>query len=99
MRRLLSESAFGEIYDEDLSGVHQRGNVDGAFRLPEQIANEGIAEERPDLVLNRRDGFIAEARLVFGELHFPEGAHDVVGAMDEKPCSVIGIDEESRESE
>jgi hypothetical protein len=76
-----------------------QADVDRAPGLADDRTNDRIANELSDLVLDRGNGFLAEARVVRGELLLPELPHGAVAAASEEPLTVVVVDEQSEKVE
>ena len=67
--------------------------------LAEDRSDERVGEECADLVLDRRDRLVAEARVVGGVFGLPEGSHDRIVAADDEPIAIGLVDQQAGESE
>src|SRR5207244_1320672 len=92
---LCTHAPLAEINDQDLSLVHDPADIDSASGLADDGADEWIADELPDLVLDRSDSLLAEARVVSGKLVVPEIPHRAVVAASEEPRSVVVVDQQA----
>ncbi len=72
---VLADRAFPQVGDQDAAPVHEEAGVEAVPLLPEDISHRGVRQKAADLVLDRGDGFQAEAPVVAGVLLPPEGAH------------------------
>src|SRR5262249_50609110 len=80
------EPSLGQIDDKDFSFVHELPEME-IYRWVRQHAVEpGVGQEGVDLVLNRRDGVLSVAWVVFGKLLGPEEPDLLIGhAADDLP--------------
>ena len=89
----LSDEALGKVDDDDFLLVHHLPDIEGGFRLADDVPDERIARELPDLVLDSGRRLLGIAVAVVGELLRPEVLHDrVLHVLDDLcPIVLVGV--------
>jgi len=93
-RGVFSQFSFGQVDDEDLAFVHDPSETQIFLWFGEDLPNDGICEKRPNLVLDRRDGFGAHPVGIFGVLLLPKFLYLLIGYSGYGLAAVGGIIEE-----
>jgi hypothetical protein len=99
VRGLGAEVAFREIDDEHFAPVHHVGNFERRTILTKDRSDEWVGEECADLVLDRRDRLVAQARVVGRIFGLPKGSHARIAASTHEPIAIGFVDEQARKPE
>ena len=93
VRLVRAKFSFREIGDENAASVHHKRDAHFRAHLAENVSDNGIEQELPQLVLNWRDGLALEARFVLLVFVRPERAHERVAHFAHDAAAVIGVGE------
>ena len=96
---VFADETFTQVYDENLSLVHNFADVEGGFRLADNITNNGVGGEGADLVQNRGDGLVDLFFVPLAEFVFPELEDSDIGTIIESFFSEIFVGEHAGDVE
>ena len=80
---VFTDQAFAEVYDQDLAFVHHLADVEGTFRLTDDITDDRVGREGTDFVEDWRDGFSLEFVVPAGKLDVPEIEHHGISTVSQ----------------
>ncbi len=95
VRLVVAEFAFRQVGDKQSLVVHDEGDADPVLYLAENVANDRTGEELTKFVLDRRDGFASEPRVVIGVFALPERANVRIFDLSDNPRAIGVIGEQS----
>ena len=98
-RAILADLSLAEVHEKNAPLVHDAAQVEARAGLADDGAEDGMAEELADLVLDRGDGLGLVLRLPGGELPFPERLHDGIADPRHEHLAIRGVAEEPLERE
>ncbi len=99
VRLVVTELALGQVGDEQALVVHDEREAHPVPHLAENVPNDGIQQELPELVLDRRDGLPTEPVVVAAKLGGPVVADERVFHLAHHPRAVVVVGEQAIDAE